>query len=104
MPTVREPDGLALSSRNVYLSAAERTSAATLHRALVAGGSVSARGADAVLETARTVLAGEPGIAVEYLELRDPDLGPAPASGPARLLVAARLGATRLIDNAPVRL
>ncbi len=104
VPTVREPDGLALSSRNVYLSPEERARAATLQRALAAGASVSARGADAVLETARTVLAGEPGIAVEYLELRDPDLGPAPAEGPARLLVAARLGPTRLIDNVAVRL
>jgi pantoate--beta-alanine ligase len=104
VPTVREPDGLALSSRNVYLSPDDRTRAATLQRALVAGASVSARGADAVLDAARAVLAEEPGIAVEYLELRDPDLGSAPAEGPARLLVAARLGSTRLIDNVPVRL
>jgi pantoate--beta-alanine ligase len=104
VPTVREPDGLALSSRNVYLSPEERARAATLRRALVAGASVSARGSRAVLGAARAVLVGEPEIAVEYLELRDPDLGPAPAEGPARLLVAARLGTTRLIDNIPVRL
>jgi pantoate--beta-alanine ligase len=103
VPTVRETDGLALSSRNVYLSGADRARAATLQRALVAGASVSARGPDAVLAAARAVLAEQPTIDVEYLELRDPDLGPVPGDGPARLLVAARLGATRLIDNISVR-
>jgi pantoate--beta-alanine ligase len=104
VPTVREPDGLALSSRNVYLSADERERAATLKRALTAGAGVSARGPAAVLAAARAVLATEPALQVEYLELRDPELGPAPLAGPARLLVAARLGPTRLIDNVPVQL
>ncbi|MGQ0576457.1 MAG: pantoate--beta-alanine ligase [Pseudonocardia sp.] len=104
VPTVREPDGLALSSRNAYLSADERARAATLHRALQAGAGVSARGARAVLDTAHGVLATEPALILDYLELRDPDLGPTPEHGPARLLVAARLGGTRLIDNVPVRL
>ncbi|NMH99232.1 pantoate--beta-alanine ligase [Pseudonocardia acidicola] len=104
VPTVRESDGLALSSRNIYLSAEDRHRAATLYRALREGAAVSARGADAVLETARAVLAEEPALQVEYLELRDPELGPAPATGRARLLVAARLGTTRLIDNVPVQL
>ena len=104
VPTVREPDGLALSSRNVYLSVQDRARAATLQRALVAGASVSGRGPEAVLGAARSVLTREPTIDVEYLELRDPDMGPAPAEGPARLLVAARLGTTRLIDNVAVRM
>ncbi|MFC5993722.1 pantoate--beta-alanine ligase [Pseudonocardia hispaniensis] len=104
VPTVREPDGLALSSRNAYLSPDQRARAVTLARALTEGASVSARGADAVLERARAVLATEPALQVEYLELRDPGLGPAPPSGRARLLAAARLGATRLIDNVPVQL
>ncbi len=104
VPTVREPDGLALSSRNAYLSAEHRAPAAALQRALVAGVGVSARGPDAVLAAAHAVLAEAPELALDYLELRDPDLGPAPPSGPARLLVAARIGGTRLIDNVPVRL
>ena len=102
VPTVREPDGLALSSRNAYLSPEQRPLAATLQRALGAGAGVSARGPDAVLSTARAVLAAEPAIDVDYLELRDPDLGRDPQAGRARLLVAARLGTTRLIDNIAV--
>lgn len=104
VPIVREPDGLALSSRNVYLTPDDRARALVLQRALRMGASVSAHGPDAVLETARAVLAEEPAVAVDYLELRAPDLGPAPASGQARLLVAAKVGTTRLIDNVAVRL
>jgi pantoate--beta-alanine ligase len=104
VPIVREADGLALSSRNVYLSPEERARALVLSRAVRAGADVAARGAEAVLATARAVLAEEPEVAVDYLDLRAPDLGPAPVRGPARLLVAARVGATRLIDNVAVRL
>ena len=104
VPTVREPDRVALSSRNAYLSPDERARATTLYRALTAGAGVSARGPAAVLETAGAVLAEEPALRVEYLELRDPELRPDPTRGPARLLVAARLGSTRLIDNVPVQL
>jgi pantoate--beta-alanine ligase len=104
VPTVREPDGLALSSRNVYLSAPQRSVATTLQRALAAGAGVSARGPEAVLAAAREVLEAQPDVAVDYLELRDPDLGPDPQAGRARLLVAARVGTTRLIDNIAVQL
>jgi pantoate--beta-alanine ligase len=104
VPTVREPDGLALSSRNAYLSVEHRSLAAALRRALVAGAGVSAHGPEAVLAAAQAVLAAVPEFAIDYLELRDPDLGPTPQSGPARLLVAARIGGTRLIDNLAVRL
>src|SRR5689334_7058860 len=104
VPTVREPDGLALSSRNAYLSPEQRPIAATLQRALLAGAAVSARGPEAVLATAHAVLDAEPAVTVDYLELRDPDLGLDPRAGRARLLVAARLGTTRLIDNVAVLL
>lgn len=97
--TVREADGLAMSSRNRYLSAEERKLALGLSRALRAG--ASRHTADAVLKAAERELAG---IKVDYLELRDPSLGPAPELGPARLLVAARIGSTRLIDNIELEL
>jgi pantoate--beta-alanine ligase len=104
VPLVREPDGLALSSRNAYLSAADRARALVLSRALHAGASAAARGPAAVLDAAHQVLAGEPTVNLDYLELRGPDLGPAPARGAARLLVAAQVGGTRLIDNVAVQL
>jgi len=105
VPTVREADGLALSSRNAYLSAEDRPRAAVLNRALRAGAGVSAQGPRAVLDAAWAVLREEPGLAVDYLELCDADLRPDPQpGGTARLLVAARLGSTRLIDNVHVQL
>jgi pantoate--beta-alanine ligase len=104
VPTVREDDGMALSSRNRYLSAEQRSAATALSGALRAGAAAGADGRDAVLTAARAVLAGAPGLVPDYLELTGPDLGPAPATGPARLLVAARAGSTRLIDNTFVAL
>jgi pantoate--beta-alanine ligase len=104
VPTVREPDGLALSSRNVYLSADDRQHALALSRSLFAGRDAARDGALAVIATATRVLAAEPGIAVDYLELRGADLGEIPEHGSARLLVAARVGSTRLIDNVAVEL
>jgi pantoate--beta-alanine ligase len=104
VPTVREDDGLALSSRNRYLDAGQRRAAVALSAALHAGAAAGPEGADAVLAAARSVLAGEPSLVQDYLELTDTDLGPAPAAGPARLLVAARAGTTRLLDNVPVEL
>ncbi|WP_164701298.1 pantoate--beta-alanine ligase [Modestobacter sp. KNN46-3] len=104
VPTVREDDGMALSSRNRYLSPEQRRAAAALSAALRAGVQAGPQGADAVLAAARAVLAEAPDLLQDYLELTDPDLGPAPAAGPARLLVAARAGSTRLIDNTAVEL
>jgi pantoate--beta-alanine ligase len=97
--TVREPDGLALSSRNVYLSAPRRQQALALSQALRAGADAATRGPGAVLDAARAVLLAADGVELDYLELASPDdLGPVTA-GPALLLVAARVGTTRLIDN-----
>ncbi|WP_330271459.1 pantoate--beta-alanine ligase [Lentzea sp. NBC_00516] len=104
VPTVREYDGLALSSRNAYLTPEQRQHAVTLSAALTAGAHVSSQGADAVLKAAHDVLAQVPEVEVDYLELRGTDLGAAPENGDARLLVAARVGTTRLIDNIAVLL
>ncbi|SNS67862.1 pantothenate synthetase [Geodermatophilus pulveris] len=104
VPTVREDDGMALSSRNRYLDPAQRATAATLSRALRAGADAGPRGGGAVLAAAREVLGTAPDLVLDYLELTGPDLGPAPATGPARLLLAARAGGTRLIDNTAVTL
>ena len=102
VPIVREADGLAMSSRNRYLDPVQREQAGALSAALLAGMYSAAQGASAALDAARAVLDEVPALEVDYLELRDPGLGPAPAEGPARLLVAARLGNTRLIDNIAV--
>jgi len=99
VPIVREADGLAMSSRNRYLDEVEREQAGALSAALLAGMYAASRGASEALEAARAVLVEVPAIDVDYLEVRDTWLGPAPAEGAARLLVAARLGRTRLLDN-----
>jgi pantoate--beta-alanine ligase len=105
VPTVREPDGLALSSRNGYLAPADRPVAVTLSRALAAGVAAAADGALAVRRAAREVLDGEPELGLDYLALVDPrDLSEVPAgfAGEALLAVAAKVGTTRLIDNMSV--
>ena len=105
-PTVREKDGLALSSRNVYLSPEERKAAPALHAALIRcaaelrAGAPVAMAVAAAQENARAA-----GFAVDYIEARDADrLAPVASigAGPVRLLAAARLGKTRLIDNIAV--
>jgi pantoate--beta-alanine ligase len=105
VPTVREPDGLALSSRNTYLSAADRCAALALSRALGAGAAAGPAGAAAVRDTAARVLAAEPGVRTDYVALADPwTLAALPDGSPgeALLLVAAHVGSTRLIDNLAV--
>ena len=106
VPTVRDQDGLAKSSRNRYLSPEERTTALALSRALFAGQEKAAQGADAVHEAANAVLASAGGaLTVDYLALVDPrdfsEVSPT-FTGQAVLAVAARVGSTRLIDNLPL--
>ncbi|WP_439580384.1 pantoate--beta-alanine ligase [Elioraea sp.] len=108
VPTVREPDGLALSSRNAYLSAAERAAAPALHRTLqeVAAGLRDGAAMAALRPDAVRGLVAAGFSEPDYLDLRDAEtLAPRDRldGAPARLLVAARLGATRLIDNIPVQ-
>jgi pantoate--beta-alanine ligase len=103
VPTVREADGLAMSSRNAYLSPADRERAPALHRALEAAAAAAGPGtpADAALAAAREELAGA-GIEPEYLEARDAaDLSPIESFNGRRALiaVAAQVGDARLIDN-----
>ena len=106
VPTVREPDGLALSSRNVYLSPEERQVAPLLHRVLHDTAIAIAAAPDTVIANIEKGLAvlRQAGFMPDYLEMRDAaDLSPMTAlDRPARLLAAARLGRTRLIDNIPV--
>ena len=97
--TVREADGLALSSRNRFLDEDQRRSATALSRTLFAAREAAVLGADAAVDAARQELREAWGVDLDYLELRAPDLGPAPEHGEARLLIAARVGSTRLIDN-----
>src|SRR5439155_1384286 len=108
-PIVRDPDGLATSSRNAYLSAPERASALALSAALRAGEAAAKAGADEVLAAAQRVLdeaaRARPPVVTDYLALVKP-AGFTPVKpgyeGDALLLVAARIGATRLIDNLPL--
>ncbi|SBW12349.1 pantothenate synthetase [uncultured Alphaproteobacteria bacterium] len=106
VPTVREADGLARSSRNAYLTPEERAAAPNLHRTLqdTAAAIRTGSAVDAALEAGKRALLAAGFAAVDYLELRAAE-GLAPLAAldrPARLLVAARLGKTRLIDNIPV--
>ncbi|GAA4509672.1 pantoate--beta-alanine ligase [Brevibacterium yomogidense] len=101
--TVREADGLAMSSRNTYLSSEERALATAVSDALNAGAAGAANGADAALAAARSVLTGR-GIEPDYLVVTDPHLGEPRPGEEGRMLVAARIGTTRLLDNVAVHL
>jgi pantoate--beta-alanine ligase len=111
VPTVRDHDGLAVSSRNAYLSEAERVTALALYRALIAGREAAGSEPDAVLAAAQRVLdkaaRADPPLVPDYLALVEPDtftpVKPGFA-GDALLLVAARVGGTRLIDNTSLTL
>ncbi len=107
VPTVREADGLAMSSRNTYLAPSDREAALALSAALRSGGDVADQGPSAVRRAARAVLVQEPLVLVDYLVLVHPQtLQDVPEwySGEALLAVAARVGTTRLIDNLPLLL
>ena len=103
-PTVREPDGLALSSRNVHLAPDQRAAAPVLHRALLAGRASHAAGersAETIRATISDILATEPLVEVEYVSCADVETLAEldRIDGPALLSLAARIGPTRLIDN-----
>ena len=105
--TIREPDGLAMSSRNVYLSPEDRAAAVVLSRAMEAGASAILAGETdpAVVESAMTnVFAAEPRARLDYAAVVDPESleRPERLTGSTQLLVAAYLGTTRLIDNRTV--
>jgi len=107
--TVREADGLALSSRNRYLDQEERQRAGVLNRALRAAQDRAAYGLLAARSAAMHVLEEVPELELDYLEIRSPDLADIGERHraepvPARILVAARIGTTRLIDNLPLTL
>ncbi len=104
---VREPDGLAMSSRNRFLSGGERAAALALSRALAAAESEAAAGIDAVLAAGQSILSDAKGVETDYFALVDrATFSPVPEGfrGPVIALVAAHVGATRLIDNAAFRL
>ena len=106
-PTIREPDGLAMSSRNVYLSKSERATALTLSRALAMAQEqldAGERDVAAIRSAMRAMLEAQP-IQVDYVEIADPDSLEALTVAQPRMvaLIAARVGATRLIDNRELR-
>jgi len=103
-PSVREAGGLAMSSRNRYLTAEQREQATALSRALRAGVEQASVGADAVLKAAHAVIDDAPGVKLDYLELTDAELGEPKPGEEARLLIAARVGKPRLLDNAGLTL
>jgi len=106
VPTVRESDGLAMSSRNTYLAPSDRETALSLSRALRAGAAAATGGPSAIRRAARSVLVEEPLALVDYLVLVHPEtLQDVPEwyAGEALLAVAGKVGTTRLIDNVPLR-
>jgi pantoate--beta-alanine ligase len=106
VPTVREPDGLALSSRNRYLSADDRLAALAISRGLRAGVELVDEGPAAMVGATRQALATEPALSVDYAEIIDANSwqAPGPKTANFQIVVAARAGGTRLIDNMSVRL
>jgi len=103
VPTVRETDGLAMSSRNRYLTPESRQRASVIPQALNQGRAVAHLGAQAVVSAVEEILA-KTDLSADYVVVTDPQLGPAPVKGAARLLVAVPIAGTRLLDNISVDL
>jgi pantoate--beta-alanine ligase len=105
-PLVRDPDGLAASSRNAYLDATARQQALAIPAAVVAAQAAAAAGAggEEVRALAESLLGEAPGVDVDYVAITDSHLRPVSSAGPARILVAARVGGVRLLDNAALDL
>jgi len=101
VPTVRDGDGLALSSRNVYLTDVERRAALVVPRVLEMGASTARDGGSArdVVSVVQSLLDEETHVITDYAVVTGPELGTPPERGEARLLVAVRVGSTRLLDN-----
>jgi pantoate--beta-alanine ligase len=106
VPTVRAEDGLALSSRNSYLSDPDRRLALVVPRALVIGAETARDGGTArdVVSAVQTYLDEHDDVVTDYAVVTDPDLGAPPEQGEARLLLAVRVGPVRLLDNARLTL
>ncbi|MDN5894606.1 MAG: pantoate--beta-alanine ligase [Nocardioides sp.] len=102
--TLRESDGLAMSSRNRHLGPTQRHQAVALSRVLLRAREDAAYGEASALAAARAELRAAEGVDLDYLAITGTDLGDAPDRGEARILIAARVGSTRLIDNMPLRL
>jgi pantoate--beta-alanine ligase len=105
VPTVRDADGLALSSRNVFLTPSQRAEALGLPRALAAAASAYAEGRplEEALATGRATLAESPSVAVDYFAALDPASAMPASGGEVILAVAAQVGEVRLIDNVTAR-
>ena len=106
VPTVREPDGLAMSSRNRYLEPKQREAALVISRALRAAAAAAPKGGPAAVTEAEQVLAQQPELSVDYVAAVDDDTWQEPSAQTRsmRILVAGRIGSTRLIDNVSVDL
>ncbi len=104
LPIARAGDGVALSSRNAYLSDEERLVAKAIPTALALAAEAASTsvGAEAIRGAALDYLTAQSGLSVEYVEITDPELRPLAGPGPARLVVAVRVGHTRLLDNAHI--
>lgn len=106
VPTVRTPEGLALSSRNQYLDPGQLHDALSIQAAISAGQAVAQSGATAkeIEATAKSILSQNPNVQTEYVVVTNRLMGPAPKQGMARIIITAYVAGTRLLDNGPVEI